>query len=1136
MFSLHLMKQSGIARRLLLWFLILALLPMIILAILAYNRSKDDLMEAERDKVLAVAEYSTNRLERWARERRRSVTNLARLTASTGAMESFTRAFRPAADPGEFENSEEYQEAKAEQAVLIKHLDFIASQYAYQNLYLISMDGDVVASIKPHAVRGKNLKDFAYRETELARAFEKVRGESWPRRSEKGWIEAELTDFRPFPDTTGRAAFIVSPVRDCVDNRECGEPTGVLAVQMPQAAINEAALYNIGMSDKKGAGGLGKSGEVLVVSLEDDKIRLVAGARLKPEEAFQRSIPLGDQTKMVAFQQAIKTKLPGGGDMIDHNGEDTVAAWRFLDSLPWGVVVMMGKAEAAGPAKAQLNDLLWLGSVMILVVVGLALFVARSIYGPIGRLTRAVRALPSGDFRRRRVPVEGDGEFGELSRALNNAMDEVWLLQYVSNAANEAQGVEPALRATLEEVCRHAGMLVGHVYETDHDGGELVSSSIWHLPDPNLFPNFRRVTEDLRLPPGVGLPGRVLQSGQPEWVEDVRKKDGNYLPALAADDIEVRGGFAFPILVGKEVTAVLEFFTDRPAAPNPSLLRTMKTVGTLLGRAIERKREDKLLKEKAAAEAANQAKSAFLASVSHDLRTPLNAILGYSEMHYEDVPEGAEQAAAPGGRGSLDDAETRGQWEEEKRRIISDLRKINYKGKELLQIIKNVLDLSRIEAGKMPIDRETFDVAAVVREVLADERPGKDKGNRFELDCPDDVGTMHADKMLVKRILSNLLGNADRFTKQGVIRLSVERVAEGESEWVIFRVSDNGIGITPEQQGRIFESFTQAEKSIKSRYGGTGLGLTISKNFCQLMGGEISVESEPGRGTTFTVRLPAGVYAPRQEDVVNTADLTAAPEGATVVLVIDDDPAMRELTKHFLGKEGFHVEAAASGEDGIRLARKLRPDIITLDVVMPGMDGYGVFSALKADEELRDIPVVMLTIVDEKSHRFPHGVAEYMTKPIDWERLTAMLNKYRRPSESVCTVLVIEDREEDRELLRRTLVNDGWEVETAENGLVGLERVERRAPDLILLDLRMPEMDGFEFVKALRRDPRWARIPVAIITAQEITIEDRIRLSGCVEKFLEKGAYSREQLLREVRDLVSACAARRPVAETTRRL
>lgn len=316
------------------------------------------------------------------------------------------------------------------------------------------------------------------------------------------------------------------------------------------------------------------------------------------------------------------------------------------------------KDEANRLAKDQLTAIYGVGGGMIIVVIALALFISRSIYyGPIGRQTRAMRSLRTGDLRRRPfVPVEGDSEISELSRALDNAVGEVWLLQNISDAATKATGVEPTLRTALERVCDHAKMRVGHVYEIDHDGGgEMVSTRIWHLTEPGCFPNFRRVAENLHLKPGVGLPGRVLESGHPEWVEDMKKEDGDYLSALTSDDIEVRGGFAFPVLVGEEVTAVLEFYTDRPAAPDPSLLRTMTTVGTLLGRAIQRKREDRLLKEKAAAEAANQAKSAFLASVSHDLRTPLNAILGYSEMHFANVKKEAEPDTVSGIQGTSDE-------------------------------------------------------------------------------------------------------------------------------------------------------------------------------------------------------------------------------------------------------------------------------------------------------------------------------------------------------------------------------------------------------------------------------------------------------------------------------------------------
>jgi CheY-like chemotaxis protein len=207
--------------------------------------------------------------------------------------------------------------------------------------------------------------------------------------------------------------------------------------------------------------------------------------------------------------------------------------------------------------------------------------------------------------------------------------------------------------------------------------------------------------------------------------------------------------------------------------------------------------------------------------------------------------------------------------------------------------------------------------------------------------------------------------------------------------------------------------------------------------------------------------------------------------------------------------------------------------VITLDVMMPGMDGWAVLSALKADPALEDIPVIMLTIVDERNLGYTLGAAEYMTKPVDWPRLTTLLNKYRHEADEGCTVLVVEDDEATRHLLRRSLERDGWGVDEAENGLVALARVAERKPDLILLDLMMPEMDGFEFVRELRRDPRWAAIPVAIITAKDITPDDRLRLSGGVEKILEKGAYGREELMREVRELVAACARRRAPQQPT---
>ena len=502
-----------------------------------------------------------------------------------------------------------------------------------------------------------------------------------------------------------------------------------------------------------------------------------------------------------------------------------------------------------------------------------------------------------------------------------------------------------------------------------------------------------------------------------------------------------------------------------------------------------------------AAEQANRTKGIFLANMSHELRTPLNAIIGYGEMLLEE----AEDLGQPG--------------------FIPDLQKIHAAAKHLLALINDILDLSKIEAGKMDLYYETFDVPPMIQDVVATITPlVKKNANALKVHCADELGAMRADLTKVRQTLFNLLSNACKFTEHGTITLEVTRETGAGGGWVTFRVRDSGIGMTPEQMEKLFQEFSQADASTTRKYGGTGLGLAISRKFCRLMGGDITVESALGRGSTFMIRLPAeglalkAVPAPRGEVSVSRATL---PEGAPTVLLIDDDPAMRDLTQRFLGKEGFHVVVAASGEEGLRLAKALRPAMVALDVLMPGMDGWAVLTALKADPDLADIPVIMLTIVDDKGMGYALGAADYLTKPIDWERLSDTLRKYQR-ARPQCPVLVVEDDADQREMMRRTLENGGWAVIEAANGRVALERLIERRPELILLDLMMPEMDGFQFLEEVRTHEEWRSIPIVVVTAKDLTEEDHRRLNASMARVLQKGVYSREEMLREVRDLVAA--------------
>ena len=383
---------------------------------------------------------------------------------------------------------------------------------------------------------------------------------------------------------------------------------------------------------------------------------------------------------------------------------------------------------------------------------------------------------------------------------------------------------------------------------------------------------------------------------------------------------------------------------------------------------------------KEAAETANLAKSQFLANMSHELRTPLNAIIGYSEILREEAEE-------------LDYTD-----------FLSDLRKIHTAGKHLLSLINDVLDLAKIEAGKMPPYLEFFDVSTVIHDAVSTIDPliGKN-ANTLHVQVADQVGTMYSDITKVRQSLLNLLSNACKFTKEGPITLTVTRETGADKEWLCFQVRDTGIGMSPEQIRRLFQPFLQADASTTRQYGGTGLGLTITQHFCHMLGGTITVESALGEGSTFTMRLPAA--APHEQENLETVQPPCTPQPCTAVrstvtatpliLVIDDDPEARDLLKRVLAKEGFQVVTATTGEEGLHLARTLHPTAITLDILMDGMTGWDVLTALKADAALASIPVIMLTITDDQGRAFTMGATDFLTKPVDTAHLVRVLQRHQ---------------------------------------------------------------------------------------------------------------------------------------------
>ncbi|MFZ2140879.1 MAG: ATP-binding protein, partial [Xanthobacteraceae bacterium] len=546
----------------------------------------------------------------------------------------------------------------------------------------------------------------------------------------------------------------------------------------------------------------------------------------------------------------------------------------------------------------------------------------------------------------------------------------------------------------------------GAIYVFDEQQKEFQLSATFGMSD-DMIAAVRNMHAEISA--AVGL---LTETHEPSQTADLRD-----LPSTAVNEIILRAGYRARLLVplvrSGRVVGALVVRRKAPGEFPANTIELLETFAAQSALAIQNARLFSEIGEKShQLEMASQHKSQFLANMSHELRTPLNAIIGVSEMLREDAR----------------DLKREDEFEPLDRMLGA--------GRHLLALINDILDLSKIEAGRMELHLESFPLAPLINDVAKTIEPMATKnGNRIVVDCPPDLGTLHADQIRFRQALLNLASNANKFTENGTVTIAAQPQRPDGRDWIMIAVTDTGIGMTEEQIGRLFHEFSQADASTTRKYGGTGLGLAISKRFCQMMGGDITVKSMPGKGSTFTIRLPRIVQI--GETVVTQARAEATQRAGEktqepLILVVDDDATARDLVERHLERSGFAVVTAPGGREGLRLVRELRPAAVTLDIMMPDIDGWTVLAAIKGDPDLAGIPVVLMSIVDQKNRGYALGAADYLVKPVDRVKLVETLT-------GICGstaghAFLVDDDEVVRRSVRQALEPIGWKVTEAENG------------------------------------------------------------------------------------------------------
>jgi signal transduction histidine kinase/CheY-like chemotaxis protein len=667
-------------------------------------------------------------------------------------------------------------------------------------------------------------------------------------------------------------------------------------------------------------------------------------------------------------------------------------------------------------------------------------------------------------------------ELEQRGRDLARSVDELRALGETSHAVSSSRDLDEMLTTIVTQAVRLSDTEGGSIFEFDQQTRAFEVRACVGTSD-ELLETLRAMKIHLH----ETLVGRAAGGGQPLQAPDLDlERPDAYTEALRRHGW--RSLLAVPLMREEEIVGALIVRRTVPGEFTQEICDLLETLASQSAVAIHNARVFRELEVKTEQlEIASQHKSEFLASMSHELRTPLNAVIGFSDVLLERM------------FGELNE------------RQDEYLRDIRSSGHHLLELINEILDLSKVEAGRMELDLGPVSLAEAIEHGLAMVRErAASHGISLERDIAADVGIVWADGLKLRQVLLNLLTNAVKFTPDGGSVAIAARIAGDEVE---VSVTDTGIGIAEAERERIFEAFQRGGRPARTGAEGTGLGLTLTRRIVELHGGRISMTSRPGEGSTFTFAIPVRT-APHA-----LAGDVAEPAPAGTVVVIEDDRRSADLLKLYLEGAGYAVAIAGDGVEGLELVHRVDPRAVILDVRLPRLDGWDVLARLKADPATASLPVVIVSVIDERGRGFALGAAEYLVKPVDRDRFLSALDRYAPARSERHTVVVIDDDPMDLDLVEAVLAPAGYSVLRAAGGEEGVALVGREAPAVVLLDLLMPGVDGFAVIDRLRADPATADVPIVVLTAKEMTPDDRERLGGQIDYLAQKGTFGGKQLV-----------------------